>query len=1341
MPDKTLIAMVCGVTALLISYAIADGPDLSHNGNCEQVAEGKPSGWDIYAKVEEWGSLQEGYQGKGVYFIPRDFVPWKEGKNKGRMYTSSALCQGSGNGFTGPNAIAHVPNPGDKYYKFPAGGVAYRVSFWFKSDCSSVRMYLRGWRTDEALAGDRIDGSGGIRSMPRAAEWTHYETTVTPGLGTKKFCIMFLVDGFEDEGLQLGPVYIDEVRIERVSALSADDLQQIEIPANPAIYVGEKPLEDVIAAYRAGDGAAVSQVNAALTAADGWAAKSDEWYRQFFANFEPRGHYTITCPIHPFQTRFYMDFEWSLEEPWKLVCKHCKAEGRKYYYYPNPDYPDDGEGCAPTDEQWSRTHDAAWSKAHRNIPHDHFDGQTHGDCDGRRFYFLGKYYVLALERLEGNITSSLGLGYHYAKRLFPEDSDEYKRAAVYAHKAQLILLFSARAHYGDDYLAAAEEMSADEFQKRIEGFCRRSDGEPWRYEKLVGFRPFSGTRDITLGDPVYDDVTKQRPRGYKFFDGSWARLAGMARYIFESFCLTRASFAPEDDDIRRMCQRVVVSLPDDKERVAMGQDPPAHYLKRGIFEMEIHPFNLETGWDNQAASTQSPRLRAGQMLRDDAIIENVARDISYFWHNFFTSDGLGIEGSPSYTHCAYGIIGVMQKLYGMKGDFDEDAVYYDKDLGGLNPFKIPDFTESVTKMLYYATAEDDHYIPWEDSSYQFKRSVAQARLVEQYGGGIPEKERKYFIIGRAEDGGVSLEFDRSVPLPPRLVNDRRKAILRAGRTEQQTVVSLDFTKKCGHYQPAAQNLMVHACGQELASLQGYLSSGHFLTTRWLKSFPSHNCVALRQADGNAVRTGELRGDIRRNFIVSPVCQIVDSAEYDAGDWQRFGRQKNGEFSRQIILMAPSEEHQYVIDISRALGGVTHDYYLHCHGLGFDTNGITLKPLANPETDLYEHSGFSFSCPDDFGAKNINELAEATSSGPWQATWSRIDDYRDQPPLKPIIHEDVFMRLWMADDAGSTVIVGDAPAQRYPRNEDLGRRMKVLCVRRMASEEIDKFIGVIEPYERDPFISNVRRLELDTDDDYVVALAVETLHGTDYIISYGGPGDPPEIALRDGGHSIATDADFAMARFPNDGRPDLLLAGGSYLRADQGELRLKGPAQFSGRLVDFDDLGDTLTIESEASFPVGAQLAGQPVIIQHREDRSTFTIASVETQGAGRYLMRLDDQPHLMNNWLLVRSVDGNGITIEPPPVLDQKRSTYKVYTGGRGAAPSGEPLELLGALRSMGSTDISDEWGTSINRFYRIETDDYTGVKVGDDIGLTRLEKGHDTVFVTNFAYSIGEKR
>ncbi len=102
----------------------------------------------------------------------------------------------------------------------------------------------------------------------------------------------------------------------------------------------------------------------------------------------------------------------------------------------------------------------------------------------------------------------------------------------------------------------------------------------------------------------------------------------------------------------------------------------------------------------------------------------------------------------------------------------------------------------------------------------------------------------------------------------------------------------------------------------------------------------------------------------------------------------------------------------------------------------------------------------------------------------------------------------------------------------------------------------------------------------------------------------------------------------------------------------------------------------------------------------------------------------------MNNWLLVTDVDGSGITVEPPPALDLKQRTYKVYAGEPGK------MHLLGPLRGTATETISDEWGAGIYSLHKILTDEYSGTETGQEIAITRLEKGHDTVFVTNYAYS-----
>ncbi len=1318
--------VLCPTTLLLLSVALPiavwAGEDLSRNGNCEIVENGKPVGWGPYLSGVKWGALEAGYEGKGVWFEPEPFKPIDSGDRKGENYVNSGLTQGSSSGTSGADALVVEPPPYASYYRRPPAG-AYRVSFWIKSECNKINVNLQGWTTEEATPSDRA-GTTLIPHIGRLDEWTYFEATANMQPGVQRFAVYFQVWGYEKDGLELGRVCIDELRIERVEPLSADSLRRIEIPSDPAVYVGDTPLEEVLAAYRAGDKATIARVQTTLTSADAYADRGDEWFRQFYRDFEPRGIYTVACPIHPFKTRYYNDFLQDLEHPWVLECKHCKAEGRKYSTYPNPDYPDDGQGCAPTDEVWARDHDAEWSKAHRGIPHDHWDGSSHGYSESRRYYFLGKYYANAMRTLEGSVGPLLATAWHYATELFEEGSPERQRADLYAHKAQVILLCSARAYLGDDYLAAAEGITPEQFRQRMAAFYRPSEGTGWQYEKLSGFREFDNY-DRVEGDAVWEGQT---PRDARIYPGSWNWRANIAGDLFELFCIARASFTTETDDIRRICERPVVSLEGDREKLAMGQDPPAHYLKRGCFEMEMHPFNLDSGGDNLLSATIAPRIRCAQFLRDDEIMENVARDITYFWRNYFSADGLGYEGSPTYS--AYGVATLGEKLYGVKGAFDVNAAYYDAEVGGLNLLGMPVYINCACKYPYYVTDDDDHFISWEDSCYGAQRGTAEIARIEKYGGGVPEKHRKYYDFAYGDDGTLGgVSFDRSRLLPSLMLHDRRKAILRAGRVQQPAVVSLDFTKVCGHYHDAAQTLMVHACGQELASDLGYMGSTHFLTTQWIRTWPAHNCLCIRGADGSPSAARHLRGDLRKHFIVTPRFQLVDTAEYDAADWADFGSEQVGENGRLVLLASPSEEHQYVVDMARGKGGATHDYYLHSHGLAFETDGIDLSPVADAEQDLYEYSGWTFPCGAGYGAHNITELTSGKGSGVWRATWSRIDDYRGRDAGDPMIDEEAFMRLWMVDTPGSEVIVGTAPAQRYLHNQDIGRTMKVLCARRPNTDAVDVFSAVIEPYRTTPFIRRVRPLELQGGDEYCSALAVETIHGTDYFISYGGPGVPPEVSFEDDGHSVSTDADVAVISFAIEGKSALLLAGGSYLRADEYEVRADGPAQLRGSLLDFNDIDDTLTIQSDGELPPGDTLAGQPIIVQHAEDRSTYTIGSVEPLGGGRFLIRLDDEPHLVNNWLNVTQVDQSGIVVEPPPVLDGKRRTYKVYAGDP-ASP-----RLLGPLVGIAGRAVYSETGTLMHSFQCVQVGDTSGVEPGQEIGITRMEKGRDTVFVTNFAY------
>ncbi|MFO7947892.1 MAG: hypothetical protein R6V19_13895, partial [Armatimonadota bacterium] len=429
--------MVIAAVIFNIGMTAVAAQEKAINGSCEEVKDGRPVGWGEYGQIAEWGSLEEGVKGRGVYFIPGDFVPKRSGGHQGESYLNCAIVQGSPSGTNGAEALVNEPGPEQKYFRLrqPA---SYRVQFWIRTEASKTNVKIQGWGTDTALPDERYGGAH-ICEMGPTPEWTHYDRTVTLQPGVKKFALMFQTWGYEDEGFEPGPVYVDEVSMERVPTdiMTADDLPRIEIPAEPTVFVNDRPVNEIVQAYQAGEEWAKDIVTETLQYADEWAKRPDEWYRQFYKSFEPRGYRSVACPIHPFKTRYYNDFEWSLEEPWKLICPHCKAEGRKYYKYPNPDYPDDGSGCAPTDEVWARTHDEQWSKEHRGIPHDHWDGSTHGDFDrSKRYYFLGKYYCNALLKLQGKPAHALGQAWHFATKLFPADSEQGAMAQSYAHTAK-----------------------------------------------------------------------------------------------------------------------------------------------------------------------------------------------------------------------------------------------------------------------------------------------------------------------------------------------------------------------------------------------------------------------------------------------------------------------------------------------------------------------------------------------------------------------------------------------------------------------------------------------------------------------------------------------------------------------------------------------------------------------------------------------------------------------------------------------------------------------------------------------------------------------------------------
>ncbi len=1032
------------------------------------------------------------------------------------------------------------------------------------------------------------------------------------------------------------------------------------------------PIEELAAAYAKGDEQAKARVDGIIAGAQSYAHLTDEALRDLFPEFEPMGQYSVCCPIHPFLVRYYNDFKWSLDDPWHLVCPYCKEEGREHFKYPNPRYPDDGYGCMPTDEVWREDHDAQWTKSHRGIPWDHWDGVCHGYTDSRKFYFMGKCYCNIIRAVSGGVLPRLAEAYQVCDKVLPDDDPRRELREGFAHQAQTILLLLTRAHLGDEYLAAASGRTPEEFRGIMRDFLRAEEGG-WRYRPYPGFRPRVYPRDALLGDPVWKDYFKQRDRtsSLTYYFGSWNLRAALVGDWIYAACLLRDSYTDEQKalGLPQLAERVIVSQEGDRERLADSPyDDP--YLKRGLVEYEIHPYNLESGGDNLLTSSLTPRLRMGLLVGDDEILEKIAQDITYFWSNMASGDGMGKEGSPTYAGGTWAVSSIAEKMQGMKGDFDPSAPYYDAKLRGLNILGMPRYRRCLG--LMDCLMPDGLYISFEDSVHGGSFGLYNAARVEKYCGGIPEPYRSCLNIQRqGEDVQVSLK--RDFTLRSHLLHDNRKAVLRAGEGRRQMVAALDYSMVVGHYHEAPLSLMVYAKGHELASDLGYLGSSHHLTTQWIRSFASHNSLIIRGEDGSPYPTRPLRGDLELFDAGGPV-QMVEVAERDAADLQAGLGEEGGIYQRTIALVRkPSSadipvrdryggEDGYVVDFCRARGGALHDYQFHSHGQKLVTEGVQLKPVADPDQNLYDFSGFSFlSTAREYGSRNVDRLRVGESSGPFTATWSEVDRYRKGHKGPVERDHEVALRLWMLDEPGSQIIAGEAPGQRFLRNEDFGRTITQLRVRRPNTKAVDEFVAVIEPYRSEPFIRSVQRLEAR---EGVIGVKVVTRSGTDYLVSSL---DEEPVELHDGDTVVQTAGRFCAASLDEAGEPRWLYAvRGTSARVGDFELEVEGPACFTGTVEKMLPDDFALIVRADPPLPPADKLAGRTLMIQHSRGRSSFTIARVEPAADGTQRVNLANMPKLLENVLLVRNAEPTRLVVEPPPVLVGSPVDYHVYHLGGG---------------------------------------------------------------------------
>ena len=1289
----TLLRRRCGAAiAVLVPWLVGRGAgaqpqNLAANPSAEEVQAGRPVGWGIYRGKGEvaLGSAAEAHSGQRSACLKAVAM----GEWRAAAFLNCGLMLGSTDGYGGRDAYPTQP------------GAAYRFSFWLKGTVPWVSAFAVCWVSEEARAEDRQS----IRIVPGklvpADTWRQYTGIFITKPKTRRFALKWHVTGFEHEGMRPGELFVDDVELTLVGQTTAKPEPRLTIPAKVNVTIWGQPIAEIAHKYREGDEHTKEAVDRCIKAAERWATKDDSWYLERTGKHTPLGMWTVACPFHPERVRDFSkdNFHWSIDEPWKLMCKLCKAEGRTLHYYPNERYSDHGRGCYPTDEVWRADHDAAWSRAHGNIPHDRWDGKPHGySASGYCYYFIGKCTHEIMTYMANRTLPQLAEGYALAKALMP---DGYEFAARCARRVKIAMLSLARAHLGDAYLADLFDLSMPQFDGLMDSFYQ-DDPERLHRARFPGYTPY-GLQDGIAGHPKHP--ARGRPDIYG--DGSY-RGDAYARGWLRAYALIRDSFTEDEEPVRGMIERLLVSGEHDAKVLADTAGDSARKVVPGKLELAMRPFAMNVGSSNNLGGRElSNQFELGVLLNDPEIVDAVVWNMWFYLRNYFNSDGLGRETSPAYTGCAWNSMWqIFPKLYGYRGHYDPGHPWWDAAIGGLNPYRDAAMKHDVAKLVL-GLFPDHTTVPWMDSHAGHGIGTRYINLIANEGRGLPEEYGPFYTLGRS--GSRVVARPCADGLPSILLHESKKAVMRSGKARGRVLLSVDYAPNTGHWHPAPMDLVLYAKGHELASDLGYFGAMHWLTKDWIRTCPAHNTCIIRDENGGHDLVHHAQGEMRTLFKPGEALSVVEVCEQDSEDLRHIPG-PNPFYQRTCALVRTAQrvgsEDHYVVDIFRVRGGTWHDYYFHSQGRRCDASGVDLRTLP-PELNLYDASGFTPKQERPMGSGMIRHLRKAAVDGPFQTTWTAVPDFRGS---EPSVDAEVGLRLTMLGCAGTELFLGRAPGQRRMSNVDLGEQLHLLCVRRRNRADVDRFVSLIEPFRGKPFIRSVDSLPVSAGACDAVALRVETAHRTDYLVSIArtGPGRDPVRVQVGSGQAIETDGLFTFLSTVK-GEPVFLglYAGTRAAAAGMCVTQAPGP---EGRLMDFDDAADTLTVECGQPLPLGQALEGEVIIIEHALDTTTFTIQRVESVRGNRFRIHLKWSPHVLENYLRVTSAIGPLLGIAPPPSLRAKfwERHYQVY---KVAAPA--ETSYVGKVRAATARALTLDAAR-------------TGLRPGDTIGVTKLRKGKD---------------
>jgi hypothetical protein len=397
----------------------------------------------------------------------------------------------------------------------------------------------------------------------------------------------------------------------------------------------------------------------------------------------------------------------------------------------------------------------------------------------------------------------------------------------------------------------------------------------------------------------------------------------------------------------------------------------------------------------------------------------------------------------------------------------------------------------------------------------------------------------YLVNGDTTEG---LPHDLFAADPDAVARDVRRAIARAGplphpgsvdlsewhlailrsRRDPAAAVWLDYDSVPtsgikGHIHYDAMNLGLYARGLDLLPEFGYpavqFGDWHTPQARWHTMTAAHNTVVVdgaNQAGGDGRTTLWADGAVFRAVRASSPEQI-----------------RGRRYERTVAMADLPERDFYVLDVFRVAGGSDHARFLHSHFAELSTEGLALR-----------------SAPD-YGHNTLmrNFMVDPKPQPGWTATW-KIEDrlgYLPQGAEVRLRHTDLTREAQAYTCERWTVRNATSTEQFW---------IPTILTRRQSSHGplTSTFVAVLEPYERQPRLRSIRRLDLETPGgkklgDSHVAIELSLDDGRRDVWIAADAEDPVNI-IYERTHALQLRGELAFGRWNPAGALELLAAAGA-----------------------------------------------------------------------------------------------------------------------------------------------------------------------------------------------------